>query len=303
MWPCWEWIDHPERRWLFASYAESLSVRDNVRSRRLIQSPWYAANWADRFELAGDQNEKRRIENTKGGHRIAIGTGGSATGEGGDRLIIDDPHNIVEIESDVCRRGVLSWFDTVFITRRNNPQTSAMVLILQRSHTDDLAGHVLEMGGWECLSLPTEYEGDKRKTVIGWSDPRTTEGELLWPSRFGAAEIAEAKKTLGSFAFSAQHQQRPVPAGGGIWKKAWFRFYRRSDLPTKFDVQISSWDAAFKDLSTSDYVCGQLWGRIGADFYLLDQIHGHLDSWIKDRKQEYFNIAVVKPRVTSRLLR
>src|SRR5678816_2786290 len=57
-WPAWEWIRWPERRWLFGSYAESLAIRDNVRSRRLVQSAFYQANWGDRFRFAGDQNEK-----------------------------------------------------------------------------------------------------------------------------------------------------------------------------------------------------------------------------------------------------
>jgi predicted phage terminase large subunit-like protein len=276
-WPSWEWIDHSQRRWLFASYAESLAIRDNVRSRRLIQSTWYQDNWGERFQFAGDQNEKRRVETDRGGHRIAVGTGGSATGEGGDRLVIDDPHNVGEIESALVRKGTLDWFDQVWSTRANDPKTTAKVIIMQRSHCDDLAGHVLEQGGWEHLSIPAEYEGDSRKTVIGWRDPRTEEGELAWPERFGPAEIAEAKRTLGSFAYAGQYQQRPVPAAGGVWKRHWFRFYRRVDRPPKFDMAAASWDCAFKDLRSSDYVCGQLWARKGADFYLLDQVHGRLD--------------------------
>src|SRR5262245_33410070 len=98
-WPAWEWIRWPERRWLFASYAESLAIRDNVRSRRLIQSMWYQNNWGGRFQFAGDQNEKRKVETNRGGHRIAVGTGGAATGEGGDRLVIDDPHKIADADS------------------------------------------------------------------------------------------------------------------------------------------------------------------------------------------------------------
>lgn len=140
-----------------------------------------------------------------------------------------------------------------------------------------MAGHVLEQGGWEHLCIPAEYEGDRRKTVIGWSDPRVKKGELLWPSRFGPAEIAQNKKALGSFAYSGQYQQRPVPASGGVWNKAWFRFYRRADLPATFDMVVASWYCAFKDLKTSDFVAGQLWGRRAADFYLLGQIHGRLD--------------------------
>lgn len=277
MWPSWEWIDHPERRWLFAAYAESLAIRDNVRSRRLIQSAWYQGNWGNRFQFAGDQNEKRKVETDHGGHRIAVGTGGSATGEGGDRLVIDDPHNIADIESAVTRKGVLDWFDTVWSTRANDPKATARVVIMQRSHCDDLAGHVLEQGGWEHLCIPAEFEGDSRKTVIGWTDPRTVEGELVWPERFGPPEIAEAKRTLGSFGYAGQYQQWPVPTTGGVWKKLWFRFYRRADLPTKFDMVVASWDCTFKDLKTSDFVCGQLWGRRGADCFLLDQVHGRLD--------------------------
>jgi predicted phage terminase large subunit-like protein len=277
MWPSWEWIDHPAQRWLFASYAESLSIRDNVRSRRLIQSPWYQEHWGDRYQFAGDQNEKRKMETDRGGHRIAVGTGGSATGEGGDRLVIDDPHNVAEIESAVVRKGTLDWFDQVWSTRANDPKTTAKVIIMQRSHCDDLAGHVLEQGGWEHLCIPAEYEGESRKTVIGWSDPRTAEGELLWPERFGSEEIAEAKRTLGSFAYAGQYEQRPVPATGGVWKRQWFRFYRRAELPERFDIVVASWDCAFKDVKTSDFVAGQLWGRKRADFYLLDQIHARLD--------------------------
>jgi predicted phage terminase large subunit-like protein len=191
--------------------------------------------------------------------------------------MIDDPHNIVDIESLTVRKGVLDWFDQVWSTRANDPKLTARVIIMQRSHSDDLAGHVLELGGWEHLSIPAEYEGHTRKTSIGWSDPRQQEGELIWPERFGTTEIAEAKRTLGSFGYAGQYQQRPVPASGGVWKKTWFQFYRRADLPVKFDMIVASWDCTFKDLKTSDYVCGQLWGRKGADFYLLDQAHARLD--------------------------
>jgi hypothetical protein len=92
-WPCWEWIRWPQRRWLFSSYAESLSIRDSVRCRRLIQSPWYQSHFGNCFVLTGDQNEKHRFENDRSGCRIASSVGGSNTGEGGDRIVCDDPHS------------------------------------------------------------------------------------------------------------------------------------------------------------------------------------------------------------------
>ena len=275
LWPTWEWASRPELRWLFASYAEALAIRDNVKARRLIQSAWYRQHWGDVYQLAADQNEKRRVENDHAGHRIAVGTGGSATGEGGDRLVIDDCHNVKEIESDDVRKGVLDWHDQVWSTRANDPKTTARVIVGQRVHEDDIAGHVLEQGGWEHLCLPTEFEGDKRATCIGWSDPRTEDGELLWPDRFGPDEVANDKRVLGSWAYAAQHQQHPTPGGGGVLKREWWRFYR--DMPEGLTDHLMSVDCAFKGASDSDWVVIQTWARRKADKYLLDQVRRRMD--------------------------
>lgn len=273
-WPCWEWTAHPERRWLFASYAQSLSVRDSLKCRRLIESPWYQRNWGSVFQLAPDQNAKTRFENNRTGYRLATSVGGSATGEGGDRIVADDPHNVKEAESEAVREATLDWWDMVMSTRLNDPKTGAKVIVMQRVHEADLSGHVLGQGGWEHLCLPAEYEGKKYVTVIGWEDPRTEEGELLWPERFGPAEIASLKASMGSYAAAGQLQQRPSPAEGGIFKRQWWRYYTRAGQPEQLDEVIQSWDMAFKDLKSSDFVVGQVWGRKGADKYLLAQVRG-----------------------------
>jgi predicted phage terminase large subunit-like protein len=273
-WPCWEWIPNPERRWLFASYAASLSIRDSVKCRRLMQSPWYQRNWGDRFKLTGDQNAKERYENDKTGYRIATSVGGTATGEGGDRIVIDDPHNVREAESETVRQSALDWFWESMSTRLNDPKTGARVVVMQRVHASDLSGSILEHGGWDHLVLPAEYEGEKKTTSIGWSDPRTEPLELLWPDRFGRPELDELKKSLGSYAAAGQLQQRPSPAEGGLFKRDWWKFYRQA--PRKFDEVVQSWDCAFKDLDTSDFVVGGVWGRIGADKYLLDLVRDRM---------------------------
>jgi len=298
-WLCWEWIRWPERRWLYASYAETLSIRDSVQCRRLIQSPWYRRGWGDRFLLTGDQNEKRRFENNRSGYRIASSVGGSNTGEGGDRVVVDDPHNVNDAESDPVRHTALTWWDTVMSTRLNDPKTGAKVIVMQRVHEQDLGGHVLEQGGYEHLCLPAEYEGNRRKTMIGWSDPRQQIGELLWAERFGKPEIDELKRTLGSYAAAGQLQQRPSPAEGGLIKRYWWRFWQprgaalppvmvkyhdgsiaavpATVLPENFIETLQSWDCAFKDLKSSDYVVGQVWARKSADKFLLDQVRGQMD--------------------------
>ncbi len=229
-WPVWEWIKHPERRWLFSAYASSLSIRDSLKCRRLIESTWFQENWSKNFQLRGDQNEKSRFDNDKGGYRIATSVGGAATGEGGDRVVVDDPHAAFERQSDAVREAALIWWDETMSTRLNDPKTGARIIVMQRLHEKDLSGHVLQQGGYEHLCLPAEFDpGRRRNTSLGdgidWSDPRTFDGELLWPARLGKTEIAEAKLRLGPTGYAGQFQQLPVAAGGARFQSAWFRHY------------------------------------------------------------------------------
>ena len=226
-WPVWEWIANPHRRWLFASYAASLSVRDTLRSRRLIESPWFKLHFGDRFSLTTDQNQKMRYENDKTGCRIATSVDGSATGEGGDRVVVDDPHNVAERESETIRRATLTWWDETMSTRLNDPKTGAKIIVMQRVHEKDLSGHVLEQGGYVHLNLPAEFEPQRRcTTMIGWNDWRIAEGELLWPQRISRSEISDFKLRLGPSGYAGQFQQRPTPAGGARFQREWFRYYR-----------------------------------------------------------------------------
>src|SRR5207248_2403509 len=152
-WRAWEWLRYPERRWLYSSYAASLSIRDSIKCRRLIESPWYQQRWGDRFALTSDQNTKGRFDNNRSGYRLSTSVGGAATGEGGDRIICDDPHNVQEAESDSVRKATLDWWDVVMSTRVNDPKTSSKVVVMQRCHQQDLSGHLLEKRGFEHLCL------------------------------------------------------------------------------------------------------------------------------------------------------
>ena len=298
-WPAWEWTRWPERRWLYSSYAASLSIRDSVKCRRLIESTWYQSRWGHVFALTGDQNAKTRFDNNRSGYRLSTSVGGSVTGEGGDRIVCDDPHNVQEAESDPVRKATLDWWDIVMSTRVNDPKTSAMVIVMQRCHQLDLSGHLLVKGNWEHLCLPAEYEGRSRTTSIGFFDPRQHHGELLWPERFGPKEIEELKVSLGSYAAAGQLQQRPSPSGGGLFKRHWFKYWQTRganlppvvvrlpdgtvlsvvalEAPVYVDEQIQSWDCSFKDLMTSDFVVGQVWARKGNAFLLGDQSRARMD--------------------------
>jgi len=288
-WPTWVWATNPGSRWIFASYAASLSTRDSIKCRRLIESPWYQQNFGHIYKLSGDQNLKMRFENNKEGYRIATSVGGSITGEGGDYLVVDDPHNIKEMGSDIIREGVLEWWDSVMSTRGNNPKTVSKVLIMQRVHEKDLTGHLLARGGWDHLCLPAEYEQTTKKTSIGFSDLRTKESELLWPDRFSRLEIEDLKRDLGSYGTSGQLQQRPTPAEGGIFKKAWIRYYKPSYfenavfLDNKIiypsdGVKFATVDLAVSTKESADYTVMAIWSCVDGKLMLLDLFRARMEG-------------------------
>ena len=280
MFPAWLWLQDPTLRLLYSSYAQSLSTRDSVAMRQLIESGWYQARWASVFQIASEQNEKTRFENNHKGYRLATSVGGANTGEGGDVIVADDPHNVQEVESEVTRKSAVRWWNEVMSTRGNNPATACRIVIMQRVHEQDLAGDIVEKGGYVHLNLPMEYEPKvSQASPIGWEDPRKEEGALLWPDRYGPEWVAEQKKRMGSYAYAAQFQQRPAPLEGGMFNRSWWKFYRTDPallLEGGTNDQCWSWDMAFKGQDDSDFVVGQAWARKGADFYLVHQIRARM---------------------------
>jgi len=273
-WPTWEWATRPTTRWMFSSYSMGLSVRDSLRCRRIIESSWYRARWGRVYQLTGDQNVKSRYENDKAGYRLATSVGGSVVGEGADILVADDPNNLDEIHSDPVRDGVNRWLDEVWSTRMNDPKTGRQVVVQQRGHERDATGHLLSQDvRWEHICLPMEFDGKRRSTSLGAYDPRKEMGELLWPQRFDVASLKELKTRLGSYGTAGQLQQAPSPAGGGIFKRDHWKYYKA--LPEIREI-ILSFDMAFKQLSDSDFVVGQAWGKKEADKYLLGQARGRM---------------------------
>lgn len=277
MWPMWEWLTEPSHKYLCASYSGNLSIRDNLKARRLVQSPWYQERWGHMFRLAGDQNAKQRFENDKTGYRLATSVGGTATGEGGSRLVLDDPHSAQEAQSDVMRETALEWFDVVWSTRLNDPKKDAMVTIMQRLHEKDISGHILEdIGGWEHLMIPAEWDGVRRKTSLGPYDPRKVVGELICPERFGEKEITELKQLLGTYGTAGQLQQDPQPTEGGILKTKYFQLWPSAKALPQFEYILQSYDCAFTEKTSGDPTAFTAWGV----FTYEGQRHAMLiDAW------------------------
>jgi predicted phage terminase large subunit-like protein len=420
-WPMWTWINQPDFRWLCASYALSLSIRDNRKCRILIESDWFRQRWGDVFVLSSDQNAKIRFENSSKGYRLAVSTESATTGEGGDGILCldgsclittkigdftiraivegkmdlevlaydeqanatcwkaieafesssgramlcvalstgkqllltrdhpvyvlgtgyvqaenlkvgmyaygtqgervkvrcvepapqpeyvynikvadcrnyyangvllhncDDPISVRNANSEVKREDCLDWYSHTISTRLNDPKTGIRVVVMQRVHDLDLSGYLLEQGGYTHLCLPAEYEPERKCiTSIGWQDPRTVEGELLWPEQVGPEEIVKFKRTMGAMGYASQFQQSPAPGGGAIFKEEWFRYFHQEERfyilhKPSGDVKIpiaSCWTFATVDLaasksSTADYTVIATWMVTPANDLLLIEI-------------------------------
>lgn len=275
-WPAWLWQWKPTWRGIFSSYDSTLAIRDSVKTRQLLESDWFRDTFSPRWKFSTDQNVKSYFENTMRGFRISLSVGGKATGFRGDAVIVDDPLNAEDRFSEPKRKQAIRWWDTTMSSRLSNQETGARVIIMQRLHQEDLAGHVIEKGGYEHLNLPSEFEPDRvSSTSIGWKDPRKKAGQLLFPDMFPQNVLDEAKKDLGSVDYAGQHQQRPTAIEGSLFKRAWWKYYDHE--PDTFDQIVLSLDATFKETSSGSFVVFQIWGKKGADMYLLGSVRLRID--------------------------
>jgi len=302
--PAWVWAQPwltptsgPGVQFLHASYAQQLSLRDSVKCRRLIESPWYQARWGDRFKLTGDQNTKTRFDNDKNGSRLSTSVGSALTGEGGSIIVVDDPNAAQEAFSEATIMSTIEWWDSALSTRLNDPKTGAFIVIQQRLSEQDLTGHILskDIGEWTHLCLPMRYEWQRHSyTQIGWHDPRgltddgtplievTSDGErmpispeaqveleeregaLLWPERFGEPEVAILERQLGPWASAGQLQQRPEPKGGGIIKREWWQPWESNIYPN-MELIVACLDTAYTTKTENDPSALTIWGVFSGD--------------------------------------
>lgn len=278
-WPAWEWgpKNMPHMRYVCASYAQHLTIRDNNRFRNIINNRRYKLHWGSRF---GSKFEtKIKIENDRTGWKFATSVGGTTGGERGNRIIIDDGNNPQDMESDAVRLSTNHWFIEVVPDRLNNIISDAIIGIQQRLHEEDISGVALSRElGYTHLMIPMEYDPARHcVTSIGWQDPRgldddgkvlseadryKNDGELAWPERFPPAAVAVLRQK-GPYAYAGQYQQSPEPRGGGIFKRDWWQEWsheKASDNFPKFDFILASLDTAYTEKEENDPSALTIWG-------------------------------------------
>ena len=267
--PAWFIGAFPDKRIILVSYEADFAATWGRKARDLLEEHGPSLFG---IRVSGKSSAANRwdIEGHEGG-MVTAGVNGPITGKGADIGIIDDPvKNDQEAMSVTYQERTYEWYKSTFRTRIQ--RDGAIILIMTRWHENDLAGKLLaaqeeEGEKWEVVSLPAIAEDD---------DPLGREfGQPLCPDLFTKDALESIKKAVGSYWWASLYQQRPSPAEGGIFKRNWWQYYRR--VPDRFDEIIQSWDMTFKDTKTADFVVGQVWGRKGADKYLLDQVRDRMD--------------------------
>jgi predicted phage terminase large subunit-like protein len=289
--PTWYLDCFPDRKVILTSYAAKFAAKWGRKVRTNLESFDHAT-----VKVRQDSRAADRFDTTAGGQMITAGVGGPITGEGAHLAVIDDPvKNWVEAMSETRRQTVKDWFDSTLYTRLEPKAT--IILLMTRWHEDDLAGYLLNEheDDWELINLPAIAED---KDSLG-----RRPGEALCPDRYDAPTLEKIMRAVGSRVADALYQQRPVAAEGESWKRSYWRFWKQ--LPEKFDEMIQSWDLTFKDKAQSksgdvDYVVGQVWGRLGANLYLVDQVRG---QWgFNKTKDEILKLTIKYPHARRKMI-
>lgn len=266
-WPAWEWgpRDMPHMRYVCASHSQDLAIRDSLRMRRLVKSEWYQALWGDRVKLTSDQDAKAKFETTATGFRQACAFEG-ITGYRGDRVIIDDPHSVDDANSDAKRETATNLFKEAVTSRLNNPDKSAIVVVMQRLHERDVSGVILDSDmGYDHIMLPMRYDPLRSTpTLLGYEDPRTERDELLFPERFPQNVVDRDEAAMGPYATAGQYAQSPEPRGGGIIKDSWWQVWDRPEYPD-IDFVVASLDTAYTKKAENDPSALTVWGTFSGD--------------------------------------
>jgi predicted phage terminase large subunit-like protein len=240
MWQAWEWgpCDLPGNKFLSTSFELGNVTRDTRKTRDLILSEWFQMLWPRPLKRAGETSFENEQRGTREGVAFV-----SLTAKRGDRLVIDDPHSLDGAESEAERDKATRRFIEGGQNRLNDQLKSAIVIVMQRLHERDLSGVVLARDmGFTHLLIPMEFEPERRiVTPIGWTDPRTLDGELMDPRRMPEKALKPLRDS--EYSYAGQYQQRPAPREGGLFKVDKIEIVEPGDVPIGGQI-VRGWDLA-----------------------------------------------------------
>lgn len=273
LWQAYEWGPLGKRHLRYVSTSFDLAnvKRDTEKTLNVLRSDWFQFLWPE-VELA--RQGVQSFSNTETGTRLGVAFK-SVTGKRGDRLVVDDPHSVDGAESETERDKATRRFIEGGLNRINDWETSCIVIVMQRLHSEDLTGVLLAKDfGFVHLCIPMEFETARRcETPLqiadgrerrNWTDPRSYEGELMDPVRVPEAAITNIKLS-GEYMYAGQYQQRPAPREGGMFKVEMIDVV---EFCPAGGETVSAWDFAASKRKKSPYTVRVLMTRVGGDIYI-----------------------------------
>jgi predicted phage terminase large subunit-like protein len=256
-----------------------LAAKHALDCRALIESDWYRRIFP-KTRISREKSAGADFMTTARGGRFATSVGGTLTGRGGDFIIVDDPLKPDDAFSEAKRSAVNEWFDRTVVSRLNDPGTGVIALIMQRLHSEDLIGHIMTKNvdrRWRFLELPAIAQDDEYiQTGDNFKLHHRVPGEILDSVREPQKILDQLKDQLGSFNFSAQYLQCPLPQEGELIQWSWFRSYRDAPKRAPEDTLIQSWDVASKAGEHNDFSVCTTWLAKGNQFFLLEVLRKKL---------------------------
>jgi predicted phage terminase large subunit-like protein len=269
--PAWVLGHNPGAQVIVVSYGQDLADKLARDCRALMCSSFYQSLFATR--LSPERSAVAEFETTQGGYRLSTSVGGVLTGRGANIIIIDDPLKASDALSDSKRVAVNDWYDNTLRSRLNNQDDDAIILVMQRLHSDDLVAHVRRTERWDVISLAAQAERAERhifQTPYGRRIVDREVGELLHRALLSERALNELRRSMTDYNFAAQFQQDPQPHSGLVVQRRWLKFVPERDKPHRFDRIVQSWDTANKVTELSDFSVCTTWGANGKYFYLLN---------------------------------
>lgn len=275
-WPAWLLGEDPSRRIISASHRVALSEKHVFDSRSIMQSQYYKDTYPG-TKIRKIFNTKRKFITSQNGFRLASSMAGTLLGEGGNFIIIDDPHHPLDFMGG--HKGaakVIEWFQSTLIHRLDDVKKGVIIVVMQRLDEEDLTGYLLKefASNWETLILPVKT--DKTQIVrVGRKSYCYQKGAYLHEERQGAKEIAQLQRELTAAKFVSMYLQKPMASNSGYFKVKWFKYYNYHELPPidpgRTEV-FHSIDIAYSDKAQADYTGYTIWLHDVSKhrFYLLD---------------------------------